>query len=47
VEMLGTRVAEGGGTEEPDDTVDPREVVALAVDRAVRRAGMDGMASTE
>ena len=47
VEMLGTRVAEGGGTEEPDHTVDPREVVALAVDRAVRRAGMDGMASTE
>jgi len=39
-EVLGKKVAEGSGAEELDDTVDPREVVALAVDRAVRRAKM-------
>ena len=39
-EVLGTKVAEGSDAEESDDTVDPREVVALAVDRAVREAKM-------
>ena len=39
-EVLGKRVAEGSDAEESDDTGDPREVVALAVDRAVRRAKM-------
>ena len=39
-EVLGTKVAEGSDVEESDDTGDPREVVALAVDRAVRRAKM-------
>ena len=39
-EVLGKKVAEGSGAEESDDTGDPREVVALAVDRAVRRAKM-------
>ena len=39
-ELLGKKVAEGADTKESDDTVDPREVVALAVDRAVRRARM-------
>ena len=39
-ELLGTKVAEGTDTQESDETVDPREVVALAVDRAVRRARM-------
>ena len=39
-EVLGTRVAEGSGAEESDGEVDLREVVALAVDRAVRRARM-------
>ena len=39
-EVLGKKVAEGSGAEELDDTVDRREVVALAVDRAVRRARM-------
>ena len=39
-EVLRTKVAEGSDAEESDDTVDPREVVALAVDRAVRRAKM-------
>ena len=39
-ELLGKRVAEGSDAREPDDTVDPREVVALALDRAVRGARM-------
>ena len=39
-ELLGEKVAEGTDAQESDDTVDPREVVALAVDRAVRRAKM-------
>ena len=39
-ELLGTKVAEGTDRQEPEDTVDPREVVALAVDRAVRKAKM-------
>ena len=39
-ELLGKRVAEGSDAEESEDTGDPREVVALAVDRAVRRAKM-------
>ena len=39
-ELLGKKVAEGTHTQETDDTVDPREVVALAVDRAVRQAKM-------
>ena len=39
-EVLGTKVAEGTDAEESDDTGDPRELVALAVDRAVRRAKM-------
>ena len=39
-ELLGMKVAEGSDAEESDDTGDPREVVALAVDRAVRRAKM-------
>ena len=39
-EVLGTKVAEGSDAEESDDTGDPREVVALAVDRAVRDAKM-------
>ena len=39
-EVLGTKVAEGRGVEESDGEADPREVVALAVDRAVRRARM-------
>ena len=39
-EVLGKKVAEGSGAEESDDAGDPREVVALAVDRAVRRAKM-------
>ncbi|MYC00090.1 MAG: hypothetical protein F4X60_16280 [Gemmatimonadetes bacterium] len=39
-EVLGTRVAEGSGGEESDGKADPHEVVALAVDRAVRRARM-------
>ena len=39
-EVLGRKVAEGSDAEESDDAGDPREVVALAVDRAVRRAKM-------
>ena len=39
-ELPGTKVAEGSDAEESDDTGDPREVVALAVDRAVRKAKM-------
>ena len=41
-EALGTRVAEGadGGVQPSDDRADPREEVALAVDRAVRAARM-------
>ena len=39
-ELLGTKVAEGSDAEESDDTVDSREVVALAVDGAVRNARM-------
>ena len=39
-ELLGKKVAEGTDTQESDGTVDPREVVALAVDRAVRKAKM-------
>ena len=39
-ELLGTKVAEGSYTRESEDTVDAREVVALAVDRAVRKAKM-------
>ena len=39
-EVLGKKVAEGSDAEESEDTGDPREVVALAVDRAVRRAKM-------
>ena len=39
-EVLGEKVAEGRGGEESDVAGDPREVVALAVDRAVRRARM-------
>ncbi|MDE2875003.1 MAG: HsdR family type I site-specific deoxyribonuclease [Gemmatimonadota bacterium] len=38
--VLGEKVAEGRGAEESDGAGDPREVVALAVDRAVRRARM-------
>ena len=37
-DVLGKKVAEGSDAEEPDDTGDPREVVALAVDRAVHQA---------
>ena len=40
-EVLGRAVAEGGGGPQPDTETDPREVVALAVDRAVRREKMD------
>ena len=39
-EVLGKKVAEGSDAEETDDAADPREVVALAVDRAVRQAKM-------
>ena len=39
-EVLGTKVAEGSDAEETEDAADPREVVALAVDRAVRQAKM-------
>ena len=39
-ELLGKKVAEGTDTQESDDTVDSREVVALAVDGAVRNARM-------
>ena len=39
-ELLGKKVAEGTDTQESDGTVDPREVTALAVDRAVRKAKM-------
>ena len=39
-ELLGKKVAEGTDTQESDGTVDPREVVALAVDGAVRKARM-------
>ena len=39
-ELLRKKVAEGTDAEEPDDAGDPRELVALAVDRAVRRAKM-------
>ena len=39
-ESLGTMVAEGTGTPESDDMVNAREVFALAVDRAVRKAKM-------
>ena len=39
-ELLGKKVAEGTDTQESDDTVDSREVVALAVDGAVRKARM-------
>ncbi len=39
-ELLGKKVAEGTDTQELDDMVDAREVVALAVDRAVRKAKM-------
>ena len=39
-ELLGKKVAEGTDTQESDGTVDPREVVALTVDRAVREAKM-------
>ena len=39
-EVLGTKVAEGSCVEESDGAGDVREVVALAVDRAVRRARM-------
>ena len=39
-EVLGKKVAEGTDSQESDDTVDPREVVALAVDGAVRKARM-------
>ena len=40
-ELLGKRVAEGNDTQEQDDTSDPLEAVALAVDRAVRAAKQD------
>ena len=39
-EPLGKRVAEGSGTPGSDETVDSREVVALAVDQAVHEAKM-------
>ena len=39
-ELLGRKVAERSDAEESDDTVDHREVVALAVDGAVRKARM-------
>ena len=39
-ELLGKKVAEGTDTQESDGTVDLREVVALGVDRAVRKARM-------
>ena len=39
-ELLGKKVAEGTDSQESDDTVDPREDTALAVDRAVRKARM-------
>ena len=39
-ELLGERVAEGSDAQEPDGAADPREVAALAVDRAVREAKM-------
>ncbi len=39
-EMLAKQVAEGTGTPESHETVDPREVVAVAVDRAIRKAKM-------
>ena len=39
-ELLGKKVAEGTDTQESDGTVDLREVVALAVDGAVRKARM-------
>ena len=39
-ELLGKKVAEGSDAQESGDTVDPREVAALAVDRAVREAKM-------
>ena len=38
--LLGKKVAEGTDTQESDDTVNSREVVALAVDGAVRNARM-------
>ena len=40
-EVLGRAVAEGTAAANPDDEPDPREEVALAVDRAVRQAKMD------
>ena len=40
-ELLAKQVAEGTDTPESDETVDRREVVALAVDRAVCEAKMD------
>ena len=40
-EVLRKAVAEPGTTPKPDTDADPREEVALAVDRAVRRAKMD------
>ena len=39
-ELLGKKVAEGTDAEEPEGAADPREVVALAVDRTVRKAKM-------
>jgi len=39
-ELLAKQVAEGAGRPESDETVDPREVLALAVDGAVREAKM-------
>ena len=39
-ELLAKQVAEGTDTPGSDETVDPREVVALAVDREVREARM-------
>ena len=39
-ELLGKKVAEGSDAEESDNMDDPREVVALAVDGAVRKARM-------
>ncbi|MDE0604798.1 MAG: HsdR family type I site-specific deoxyribonuclease [bacterium] len=40
-ELPPTKVAEGNDTQEHDDAPDPREAVALAVDRAVRAAKQD------
>ena len=39
-ELSAERVAEPGARWEPDTETDPREVAALAVDRAIRQARM-------